>query len=119
MSITEYLIALAFLTIGCGVQSTLGIGAALIAGPALTVIDPDLLPGPMLVMAMVVNIRNAVADRRSTHMVAWKRALVGAPVGLGMGVLILAYTDAKALSLLVSSFVIGAVALQLSGLKPP
>ena len=119
MSITEYLIALAFLAIGCGVQATLGIGAALVAGPALTVIDPDLLPGPMLAMAMVVNVRNAVADRQSTHVVAWKRALAGAPVGLGMGVFILAYTDAKALSLLVSSFVLAAVALQLSGLKPP
>lgn len=52
MSITEYLIALAFLAMGCGVQATLGIGAGLVAGPALTVIDPDLLPGPMLAMAM-------------------------------------------------------------------
>ena len=94
MSIAEYLIALAFLAIGCGVQATLGIGAGLVAGPALTVIDPDLLPGPMLAMAMVVNIRNAVADRQSTHLVAWKRALIGAPIGLGIGVFILAYTDA-------------------------
>ena len=119
MSITEYLIALAFLAVGCGVQSTLGIGAALVAGPALTVIDPDLIPGPMLAMVMVVNIRNAVADRQSTDVVAWRRALVGAPVGLGMGVFILAYSDAEALTLLVSSFVLAAVALQLSGLKPP
>ena len=119
MSITEYLIALAFLAIGCGVQATLGIGAALVAGPALTVIDPDLIPGPMLAMVMVVNIRNAVADRQSTDVVAWRRALVGAPVGLGMGVFILAYSDAEALTLLVSSFVLAAVALQLSGLKPP
>ena len=119
MSTTEYLIALAFLAVGCGVQSTLGIGAALVAGPALTVIDPDLIPGPMLAMVMVVNIRNAVADRQSTDVVAWRRALVGAPVGLGMGVFILAYSDAEALTLLVSSFVLAAVALQLSGLKPP
>ncbi|PDH66434.1 MAG: hypothetical protein CNE88_09280 [Acidimicrobiales bacterium MED-G01] len=119
VSITEYLIALAFLAVGCGVQSTLGIGAALVAGPALTVIDPDLIPGPMLAMVMVVNIRNAVADRQSTDVVAWRRALVGAPVGLGMGVFILAYSDAEALTLLVSSFVLAAVALQLSGLKPP
>ena len=80
MSITDYLLALVFLAVGGGVQATLGIGAGLVAGPALTVIEPELLPGPMLAMAMVVNVRNAVADRQSTHVLAWKRALLGAPL---------------------------------------
>ena len=47
MSVVEYLIALLVLTIGGGVQATLGIGAGLVAGPALTVIDPALVPGPL------------------------------------------------------------------------
>mgnify|MGYP001236750987 FL=1 len=119
MSITDYLLALVFLAVGSGVQATLGIGAGLVAGPALTVIEPELLPGPMLAMAMVVNVRNAVADRQSTHVLAWKRALLGAPLGLGLGAVVLSFTNVKTLSLLVSFFVLGAVALQLSGLKPP
>ena len=119
MSITDYLLALVFLAVGGGVQATLGIGAGLVAGPALTVIEPELLPGPMLAMAMVVNVRNAVADRQSTHVLAWKRALLGAPLGLGLGAVVLSFTNVKTLSLLVSFFVLGAVALQLSGLKPP
>tara|TARA_Y100000768_G_scaffold376929_1_gene349556 strand:+ start:9934 stop:10653 length:720 start_codon:yes stop_codon:yes gene_type:complete len=119
MSIADYLLALVFLAVGGGVQATLGIGAGLVAGPALTVIEPELLPGPMLAMAMVVNVRNAVADRQSTHVIAWKRALLGAPLGLGLGAVVLSFTNVKTLSLLVSFFVLGAVALQLSGLKPP
>ncbi len=119
MSITDYLLALVFLAVGGGVQATLGIGAGLVAGPALTVIEPELLPGPMLAMAMVVNVRNAAADRQSTHVLAWKRALLGAPLGLGLGAVVLSFTNVKTLSLLVSFFVLGAVALQLSGLKPP
>ncbi|MBM45380.1 MAG: hypothetical protein CL458_03895 [Acidimicrobiaceae bacterium] len=119
MSIADYLLALIFLAVGGGVQATLGIGAGLVAGPALTVIEPELLPGPMLAMAMVVNVRNAVADRQSTHVLAWKRALLGAPLGLGLGAVVLSFTNVKTLSLLVSFFVLGAVALQLSGLKPP
>lgn len=119
MSIADYLLALVFLAVGGGVQATLGIGAGLVAGPALTVIEPELLPGPMLAMAMVVNVRNAVADRQSTHVLAWKRALFGAPLGLGLGAVVLSFTNVKTLSLLVSFFVLGAVALQLSGLKPP
>ena len=119
MSIADYLLALVFLAVGGGVQATLGIGAGLVAGPALTVIEPELLPGPMLAVAMVVNVRNAVADRQSTHVLAWKRALLGAPLGLGLGAVVLSFTNVKTLSLLVSFFVLGAVALQLSGLKPP
>ena len=119
MSIADYLLALVFLAVGGGVQATLGIGAGLVAGPALTVIEPELLPGPMLAMAMVVNVRNAVADRQSTHVLAWKRALLGAPLGLGLGAVVLSFTNVKTLSLLVSFFVLGAVALQLSGLKSP
>lgn len=119
MSIADYLLALVFLAVGGGVQATLGIGAGLVAGPALTVIEPELLPGPMLAMAMVVNVRNAVADRQSTHVLAWKRALLGAPLGLGLGAVVLSFTNVKTLSLLISFFVLGAVALQLSGLKPP
>ena len=74
MSITEYLIALAFLAIGCGVQATLGIGAALVAGPALTVIDPDLLPGTPLALALVVHVRNACAERAPNHRRPWQPA---------------------------------------------
>ena len=119
MSVIDYFLALIFLALGGGVQATLGIGAGLVAGPALTTINPELLPGPMLAMAMVVNVRNALADRQSTHVVAWKRALVGAPAGLGLGAVVLSFANVKTLSLLVSFFVLGAVALQLSGLKPP
>lgn len=119
VSVAEYLLALGVLAVGCGVQSTLGIGAALVAGPTLMAIDSALLPGPMLAMAMVVNVRNAFGDRKLTDLVAWKRAVWGAPLGLVAGVVVLALLDESALAIAVSSFVLGAVALQLVGLRPP
>ncbi|MED5552559.1 MAG: TSUP family transporter [Actinomycetota bacterium] len=119
MSVGEYLLALGVLAIGCGVQSTLGIGAALVAGPTLMTIDSALLPGPMLVMAMIVNVRNAVGDRASTDVGAWKRAVLGSPLGLAAGIVVLALLEQGTLAIVVSSFVLGAVALQLVGLRPP
>lgn len=77
MSVAEYLLALGVLAVGCGVQSTLGIGAALVAGPTLMTIDSALLPGPMLAMAMVVNVRNAFGDRKLTDLVALKKSRLG------------------------------------------
>ncbi len=119
MSVVEYLIALLVLTIGGGVQATLGIGAGLVAGPALTVIDPALVPGPLLAMGMIVTVRNAIGDRRSTDLTAWRRAVLGAPIGLALGVIFLSYIDADALSLVIGSFVLISVGLQVGGLRPP
>ena len=119
MSVAEYLLALGVLAVGCGVQSTLGIGAALVAGPTLMTIDSALLPGPMLAMAMVVNVRNAFGDRKVTDLAALKRAVWGAPLGLVAGIVVLALLDGGTLAIAVSSFVLGAVALQLVGLRPP
>jgi len=119
VSVAEYLLALGVLAVGCGVQSTLGIGAALVAGPTLMTIDPALLPGPMLAMAMVVNVRNAFGDRKLTDLTALKRAVWGAPLGLVAGIVVLALLDESTLAIAVSSFVLGAVALQLVGLRPP
>ena len=119
VSIIEYLFALLVITLGAGVQATLGLGAALIAGPVLTVIDPDLLPGPMLAMATIVNFRNAIADRASIDVSAWKRAVVGAPLGLAFGILLLTNVEEGSLSVIVSTFVLIAAGLQFSGLKPP
>ena len=119
VSIIEYLFALLVITLGAGVQATLGLGAALIAGPVLTVIDPDLLPGPMLAMATIVNFRNAIADRASIDVAAWKRAVVGAPLGLAFGILLLTNVEEGSLSVIVSTFVLIAAGLQFSGLKPP
>ena len=119
VSVVEYLIALLVLAIGGGVQATLGIGAGLVAGPALTVIDPALVPGPLLAMGMVVTVRNSIGDRQSTDLLAWRRALLGAPVGLAFGVLVLSYIDADALSLVIGCFVLASVGLQVGGLRPP
>ena len=119
MSVGEYLLALAVLAVGCGVQSTLGIGAALVAGPTLMTIDSALLPGPMLAMALVVNIRNALGDRELTDVSALKRAVYGSPLGLIAGIAVLALLDEGTLTIAVSSFVLGAVSLQLVGLRPP
>ena len=119
MSVVEYLIALLVLTIGGGVQATLGIGAGLVAGPTLTVIDPALVPGPLLAMGMIVTVRNAIGDRRSTDLTAWRRAVFGAPIGLALGVIFLSYIDADALSLVIGSFVLISVGLQVGGLRPP
>ncbi|MBV29584.1 MAG: TSUP family transporter [Actinobacteria bacterium] len=119
MTFIEYWIALLLLIIGCTVQACLGIGAGLIAGPVLVAIEPELLPGPMLCMSMVVSIRNTIGDWHETDSVGWRRAVIGAPAGIAFGLILLSKLSESALTIAISLFVIGAVVIQLIGIRLP
>ena len=119
MSVLEYLLAALFVAVGAGTQACIGIGMGLIAGPVLLVIEPTAVPGPMLMIAGGVNLRNAIADRASLNVPALRRQLLAAPLGLVGGLALLAALSERALTIAVSLFVLLAVAVQAIGTRPP
>ena len=118
MSVLEYLLAALFVAVGAGTQACIGIGMGLIAGPVLLVIEPTAVPGPMLMIAGGVNLRNAIADRASLNAPALRRQLLAAPLGLVGGLALLAALSDRALTIAVSLFVLLAVAVQAIGTRP-
>ena len=119
MSVAEYLIAALFIGVGSGTQACIGIGMGLIAGPVLVVIEPTFVPGPMLLVASGVNLRNAIADRAALKRPALVRQLAAAPLGLAGGVALTSTLDDRSLAIAVSIFVLIAVAMQAVGFRPP
>lgn len=119
MSIAEYLLAALFIAVGAGAQACIGIGMGLIAGPVLVVIEPTAVPGPMLMIAGGINLRNAIADRAALKKSALRRQLVAAPLGLVAGIALLAALSDRALAIAVSLFVLAVVAVQATGVQPP
>ena len=119
MSIAEYVIAALFIAVGAGTQACIGIGMGLIAGPILVVMEPTFVPGPMLMVAGGINVRNAIADRASLNAPAMRRQLMAAPLGLVGGVALLAALSDRSLAIAVSLFVLLAVAVQAVGTRPP
>ena len=118
MSVLEYLLAALFVAAGAGTQACIGIGIGLIAGPVLVVIDPTAVPGPMLMIAGGINLRNAIADRASLNKPALRRQLLAAPIGLVAGLALLSALSDRSLAIAVSLFVLLAVAVQAIGTRP-
>ena len=119
MSVLEYLLAALFVAAGAGTQACIGIGMGLIAGPVLVVIDPTAVPGPILMIAGGINLRNAIADRASLNKSALRRQLLAAPIGLVAGLALLSALSDRSLAIAVSLFVLLAVAVQAIGTRPP
>ncbi|HEX6130577.1 MAG TPA: sulfite exporter TauE/SafE family protein, partial [Actinomycetota bacterium] len=57
--------AVASLVVGASaaVQGAVGFGLVLVAAPIVTMLDPRLVPGPMLVAALVITVVMAVRER--------------------------------------------------------
>lgn len=100
-------------------QSSLGMGQGLMAAPLLRLIEPDLLPGPVVVAGLLTSItvaaRNtAVADTREVL-----PALGGRLVGGGLAVALLAALSERGLTITIGVIVLGLVGLRLVGMRIP
>ena len=99
------------------VHGSLGMGAALIAGPALVAIDPGFAPGPLMVIGQIVGIRHAIVERRHTDRRAVRHCTLGLPFGLAAGLAVLTAISDKMLGLLIGSLTAAAAISLLCGLR--
>ena len=113
----EILVAVAFMSVGATVQASTGLGAALIAGPALIAIDPSYLPGPTIVATLILTTRHLLMDGRHADRATVTRAYLGVPIGLALGLTILAVADETAMRTVIGSVIVVAAALLLLGVQ--
>lgn len=102
---------------GAVVQGCLGIGFGLVAGPALVAIDPDFAPGPILLAGQVIGVRHALMERAHTDRAAFRRCVIGLPVGLVAGIATAAMVSDRMLAIVVGSLTAVAAALLLAGVR--
>jgi len=102
---------------GAIVHGSIGIGLGLVAAPALVAIDPAFAPGPLLLAAQVVGARHAIVEFREADLRAWKRSLIGVPVGVVAALILNATLNAKMLDIVVGSLTAMAAAMLLLGLS--
>jgi len=105
-------VAAAVLAVAVGglVQSGAGLGLGLVASPVITLLDPAIMPGALLVAsaalpALILAREAAHADWRG---VSW--AMAGRLVGTVIGVWIVAAVSLRALGLVVGGIVLAAIA---------
>ena len=115
MSPVEVALAAAILTAACAVQGAVGFGAALLAAPLRILIEPDLVPGPMLVVGFTLNLLMLWRERHgaSMHDVAW--ATVGRVPGNILGAVTLLAISTRSLEAAFGVLTLAAVGLSTWG----
>ncbi|MDH5804247.1 MAG: sulfite exporter TauE/SafE family protein, partial [Gemmatimonadota bacterium] len=95
----------------------IGFGLGMVCAPLLILIDPRLVPGPLLMNAMVLTVFIVVRERRGLHLKGLQWALSGRLLGIFVAVFALRVLSLEGLSYAVGVVVLFTVLLSVSGLR--
>lgn len=115
MTVPGFVAATAVISAGALLQGTIGFGLALLAAPLLYLVDPRLVPGPLMVSSLVLTLLMA---RREWHAVQGRDlgwALAGRVAGTVAAVAVLSVISARGMDLLFGGLVLAAVGLTALG----
>lgn len=114
--LAETVIANAVLALGALVQGTVGFGVALVAAPLLVLIDPALVPAPLIAAAMLLNLLVWYRERDAVVAETFRWPVLGQVGGTLVALLILDLASPRSISVLIGVVVLAAVLLSLLGL---
>ena len=105
-------IAVAGLAVVAGglVQSGVGLGLGLIASPVVTILDPALMPGSLLVAAAALPVLILAREARHADWRGVSWALAGRLAGTAVGVWVVAEMPVRLLGIVVGGVVLAAIA---------
>lgn len=119
MDLQSILLVISATAAGALLQGVTGLGLNLFASPLLILIEPRLIPGPILAGALLLTILMVLRDhiRMDLRGIGWMA--IGMLPGTVLGSQLLPVIPLKALSLLLAGLVLAGVILSLSGLHFP
>ncbi|MGH9324468.1 MAG: TSUP family transporter [Vicinamibacteria bacterium] len=115
MTSMEWLTAEIIVLVGSVLQGAVGFGLGLLGAPLLVLLDPALVPGPLLAAALFLTVLMCFREHETIDFrgVGW--ALAGRVPGTIIGATVLALVPRQEISLLVGAMVLLAVAMFASG----
>lgn len=116
MTPVELLVAGTTVAVGACVQGAVGFGLSLLAVPILVLVDPALVPVPMIIASLVLNLGTSYRNRGGIDAgVRW--LLLGSVPGTVLGAYAIATLPQRPLAITFGVLVLAAVAVSVSGLK--
>jgi uncharacterized membrane protein YfcA len=103
---------------GTLIQGAIGFGTNLVAAPILALIDPDLVPVPVILASSVFNLLVAIRDRGDQPWQIIRWPIVGLVPASIAGAAAVALIDKRGLGILFAVLVLVGVGLSVSGLHP-
>ncbi len=117
MTLGTYVAVFAIVALASTLQSSVGMGQGLLAAPLLRLIEPDLLPGPLVVAGLLTSIVLAARNSRPADVREVAPAIVGRFVGAAVAVALLAALSERGLTITIGVIVLSLVAVRLSGVR--
>ncbi|WP_241983928.1 sulfite exporter TauE/SafE family protein [Cryobacterium luteum] len=99
-------------------QASIGFGMGMLAAPVIGLIDPTLLPGTIILLAVVVTAMVALRERSHLDLQGAGWALVGRIPGSVLGAWLVVVLPASGLAWAVAVVVLGGVLMAMSGWAP-
>lgn len=112
---SEALVGCAAVAVGAAVQGSVGFGLAILAAPMLVLLEPRLVPGPMLACGFVLTLLIVYRERRTIDLGGLRWAVAGRLVGTTGAAAFLSSMPRDALSIVFGALVLVAVILSASG----
>ncbi len=116
MSWVQLLLATAAVTIGATLQGSIGFGLGLFSVPFLLLIEPQLIPGPLLLSAVSLTLLLAHRERRAIDLPVLTWAVLGRLLGVTGAAVALTLLSDRTLGITFGVLVLAAVAMSASGL---
>lgn len=115
VSPTEAVLAMLIIVGGATLQGTIGFGMSLVSAAMLAIVDPDFVPVPLLVNAVLLNIMVTGSERHSfaTRTALWP--IIGRAIGAAITVYLLAKLPKEHMQVFFGVMVLLAVLLIKSG----
>jgi uncharacterized membrane protein YfcA len=101
--------------VGSCVQASVGFGAGLIAAPLLSLVDTDLVPGPLILAIVPLTLLVARRERDGLDFWGLRWVLVGRVPGTIAGAVVVATLPERLLVLVLATLVLLAVVLSVGG----
>ncbi|MFD1811947.1 sulfite exporter TauE/SafE family protein [Rhodococcus gannanensis] len=111
--------AIAVLVVASMLQSVTGSGFGLVSAPVLLMIDPDLVPGPLLVLTIVAMASVVWRDGRHWDRSTTVLLCVAMLPGVALGVWLTAVADRTVLTVATAALSIGAAVAAFAGASLP
>ena len=97
----------------------MGFGIGLVAGPLLVLIDPELIPGPMLCSAVLLTAMIAVRDRATADERGVRWLIAGRVPGMVLGALVVTWLSTTGLSIVFAFAILAIVTVSVAGVSLP
>jgi uncharacterized protein len=119
VSVGTLLVLAASVTVGAVVQGSVGLGLGLVAAPVTALVEPSLMPGLMLWLAVGLPMVTLLHDRRDVDWRGLAWALPARVPGTAVGVIVVAWLADRTLGIVVGVMVLIAVGLTLWTIRVP